>query len=148
MAVDKESKVIGPQFKREKARKPRTEKKAEPVETSDTVCVALNRPLGLVFSLPDGRSIEINGNGESLRGQEMGILKPGSYGLTIIKAEDWEQIVKIYGHLKIFTNGFCFATRKKVDAQEEAENRDDLRNGLEPVDVKKIAKVEEEKKGE
>ena len=29
MAVEKESKVIGPQFKREKARKPKVEKKAE-----------------------------------------------------------------------------------------------------------------------
>ena len=142
MAVEKESKVIGPQFKRERTRKPKTEKKAEPVETSDTVCVALNRPLGLIFTLPDGREVEIKGNGESLRGQEMGILKPGSYGLTIIKADDWEQIVKIYGHLKIFQNGFCFATRKKADTQEEAENRDDLRNGLEPVDVEKTATKE------
>lgn len=142
MAVEKESKVIGPQFKREKARKPKVEKKAEPVESSDTVCVALNRPLGLVFTLPDGREVEIKGNGETLRGQEMGILKPGSFGLTIIKADDWEQILKHYGHLKIFQNGFCFATRKKVDTQEEAENRDDLRNGLEPVDVEKTATKE------
>lgn len=146
MAVEKESKVLGPQFKREKTRKPKVEKKAEPVETSDTVCVALNRPLGLVFTMPDGREVEINGNGESLRGQEMGILKPGSYGLTIIKADDWEYIIKQYGHLKIFQNGFCFATKKKVDAQEEAENRDDLRNGLEPVDVEKT--VTKEAKGE
>ena len=146
MAVEKESKVIGPQFKREKTRKAKVEKKAEPVETSDTVCVALNRPLGLVFTMPDGREVEINGNGESLRGQEMGILQPGSFGLTIIKADDWEYIVKQYGHLKIFQNGFCFATRKKADAQEEAESRDDLRNGLEPVDVKSTAT--QEAKGE
>ena len=142
MAVEKESKVLGPQFKREKARKAKVEKKAEPVETSDTVCVALNRPLGLTFTMPDGREVEIKGNGESLRGQEMGVLQPGAYGLTIIKAEDWEYIVKQYGHLKIFQNGFCFATKKKADAQEEAENRDDLRNGLEPVDVERTATKE------
>ena len=50
--------------------------------------------------------------------------------------------MKQYGHLKIFQNGFCFATKKKADAQEEAENRDDLRNGLEPVDVERTATKE------
>ena len=138
-----ESKILGPEFKRKAGRPPKQEKKAaQPVETDDTVCVALNRPLGLIFKLQDGREVEIKGNGDSLRGQEMGVLKPGSFGLTIIKAADWEEILKTYGHLKIFQNGFCFAARKKADAQEEAENRDDLRNGLEPVETKKL-KVEE-----
>lgn len=140
MAAEKENKVLGPKFERKTTRKPR-EKKAV-VETSDTVCVALNRPIGLVFRMADGRPVEINGNGEPLRGKEQGILQPGSYGLTIIKAEDWEYILKTYGHLKIFQNGFCFATKKKADAEEEAENRDDLRNGLEPVDVDKTATKE------
>ena len=135
-----ESKILGPEFKRKTERKPR-EKKAI-VETSDTVCVALNRPLGLVFRMADGREVEINGNGVDLRGKEQGILQPGAFGLTIMPAADWEYILKTYGHLKIFQNGFCFAARKKADAQEEAENRDDLRNGLEPVDVEKTATKE------
>jgi hypothetical protein len=136
-----ESKVLGPEFKRKAGRKPK-EKKAEPVETDDTVCVALNRPMGLNFPMADGSVVSINGNGEPLRGQEMGILTPGSYGLTIIKEEQWNYILQKYGHLKIFQNGFCFACKKKADAQEEAENRDDLRNGLEPVNVEQTATKE------
>lgn len=146
MAVEKESKVLGPEFKRKTPRKAKQQEKKVAVETDSTVCVALNRPLGLSFRMPDGREVVINGNGEPLRGKEQGILQPGSYGLTIISAEDWEYIIKTYGHLKIFTNGFCFATRKKADAVIEAENRDDLRNGLEPVDVS--ATTTKEAKGE
>lgn len=137
-----ESKILGPEYKRKPGRKPKVEKKPEPVETSETVCVALNRPLGISFPMPDGRIVTFNGNGEPLRGQEMGILQPGSFGLTIIKAEDWNYILKTWGHLKIFQNGFCFAARKKVEAQAEAENRDDLRNGLEPVNVQQTATKE------
>jgi len=147
MAVEKESKILGPEFKRKSPRKAsKQEKKPEAVETDSTVCVALNRPLGLSFRMPDGRQVVFNGNGEPFRGKEQGILQPGSYGLTIIAAEDWDYIIKTYGHLKIFTNGFCFATRKKVDAVAEAENRDDLRTGLEPVDVS--ATATKEAKGE
>ena len=143
-----EKKILGPEYKRKNPRKAKAEKKI--VETDTTVCVALNRPIGLKFDMPDGRVVEINGNGEPLRGKEQGILTPGSFGLTIINAEDWEYILKTYGHLKIFTNGFCFAARKKTDAEEEAENRDDLRNGLEPVDVKatKTKEATEQDKGE
>lgn len=133
----KESKVIGPQFKR-KTEKKVAPKKAQQVETDSTVCVALNRPLGIKFRMPDGRHVEIKGNGEPLIGKEKGELPVGAYGLTIINAEDWDYIVKTYGGMKIFSEGLCFATRKKADSQEEAESRDDLRNGLEPVDVKTL----------
>jgi hypothetical protein len=138
--TEKQSKVIGPQFERKTERKPKAVKKT--IETDDTVCVALNRPMGIKFTMADGHFVEINGNGEPLRGLDKGILVPGSYGLTIIKAEDWDYIVKTYGGMRIFKEGLCFATRKKVEAQEEAESRDDLRNGLEPVEVDKTATKE------
>ena len=144
MAVDRESKVLGPEFKRQKPRKaPKVEKKI--VETDDTVCVALNRPIGIKFPMPDGSMVEIKGNGEPLRGKDQGILTPGAYGLTIIKREQWEYILKTYGWQRIFTNGLCFACNKKVDAEAEAESRDDLRNGLEPVEVADLNNTQEAK---
>lgn len=137
-----ESKLIGPKFERKTARKA-APKKAETQERDDTVCVALNRPIGVVYEMPDGRRVELKGNGSHLIGKESGVLPVGAYGLTIIKAEDWDYIVKTYGNQKIFTNGLCFATKKKADAEEEAESRDDLRNGLEPVNVKTLKDTQE-----
>ena len=104
-----------------------------PADADNTVCVALNRPYGLYFRMPDGRKVELNGNGCSLIGKDKGILPVGTYGLTIIKAEDWEYILKTYGGMRLFRNGLCFATDNREDTQEEAKDRNDLRNGLEPV---------------
>lgn len=136
--ADVESKVIGPKFERKSPRKAAPKKQAAEVEHDDTVCVALNRPTGIKFPMPDGSFVEIKGNGAPLIGQETGKLPIGAYGLTIIKASDWDYIVKNFGGMKIFSEGLCFATKKKADAKEEAESRDDLRNGLEPVDVDKL----------
>lgn len=106
------------------------------VENENTVCVALNRPLGIVFKV-NGKEIEINGNAVSLKGKDLGVLPVGAYGLTTIDKKDWEAIQKEYGKMKIFQAGLIFATGKSYDSQVEAENREDLRNGLEPVDTKK-----------
>ena len=122
---------ISPSF----SRKNSTAKKSIPipVENDDTVCVALNRPNGIYFRMPDGRKVELNGNGHSLAGRNKGVLPVGTYGLTLIKREDWDHILKNFGGMKLFKNGLCFAADKRDDAEKEAESRNDLRNGLEPV---------------
>ena len=137
------SKVIGPQFERKEPKK----KVAAPkvAERDDTVCVALNHPTGIKFIMPDGRKVVFNGNATPLIGKEVGKLPIGAYGLTIVKADDWDYITHQYGGMKIFKNGLCFATRRSNDAKAEAEDRDDLRHGLEPVDIKKTATKEEVK---
>ncbi len=104
-----------------------------PADADNTVCVALNRPYGVYFRMPDGRKVELNGNGHALIGKDKGVLPVGTYGLTIIRADDWEYILKNYGGMKLFRNGLCFATERRNDTQEEARGRNDLRNGLEPV---------------
>ena len=140
----KESKVIGPKFERKAPRKETTvKKKQEQQETDSTVCVAFNRPIGLKFPMPDGRIVEIKGNGDSMVGKGQKGLPIGAYGFTSINAEDWDYIVKKFGGMKIFTSGLCYATKRRSDAKEEAESRDDLRNGLEPVDVTKTDSKED-----
>ena len=113
-----------------------------PVETDDTVCVALNRPLGVYFRMPDGRKVTLNGNGAPLIGKEKGVLPVGAYGLTVIKKSDWEYILKTYGNGKLFKNGLLFATSSRAESEKEADSRDDLRNGLEPVDPARTATTE------
>lgn len=139
MAEEKKSKVIGPQFERKEPRGKKKVVQKHPEERDDTVCVALNHPLGIQYEMPDGRIVVLNGNATHLVGKEAGTLPIGAFGLTVIKEEDWNYIIEHFGKQKIFTNGLCFATRKKADSMEEAENRDDLRNGFEPIDVDKTA---------
>ena len=128
-----EEALINPVFVRKSEEK---EPEVKHVVSGDLVCVALNRPYGVSFRMPDGRKVVLNGNGEALIGKEKGVLPVGAYGMTMIAREDWEYIVKTFGEYSLFKNGLCFAATKRHDAEKEAESRDDLRNGLEPVDTK------------
>lgn len=105
---------------------------------ADTVVVALNRASGIVFPMPDGRRVTINGNAAHLRGKEKGKLPVGAYGLTTIARADWEYIKKTYGpSMKLFESGLIFAADRKADAVDMADERAELRHGLEPVDPEK-----------
>ena len=117
----------------------------EQATKTDTVMVALNRTTGITFPMPDGRKVLIEGNAASLRGKEKGVLPVGAFGLTRVNADDWAYIEKTYGpHMEIFKSGLIFAQARKADAVDEADERAELRNGLEPVDVKNDPKAQTE----
>ena len=105
-----------------------------------TVVVALNRVQGIEYPMPDGRVVSIAGNAVGLRGQEMGVLPVGAYGLTEVREDDWLYIQKVWGQTPLFKNGLIFASTKgEKDAKSEARNREDLRNGMEPIDPDRAA---------
>lgn len=107
------------------------------VESADTVCVALNYARDIDFPMANGKTIHLNGNATGLRGKEIGVLPVGAFGLTVISKDEWEALQKEWGTMKIFQNGLCFSAGNTQDTQEEAEDRKETRNGLEPVDTKK-----------
>ena len=112
----------------------------QPSAGGRTVVVALNRVQGIDYPMPDGRVVSIAGNAEGLRGQEMGVLPVGAYGLTEIKEDDWLYIEKVWGQTPLFKNGLIFASTKgETDAKAEARNREDLRSGMEPIDPERSA---------
>lgn len=112
----------------------------QPSAGGRTVVVALNRVQGIDYPMPDGRVVSIAGNAVSLRGQEMGVLPMGAYGLTEIREDDWLYIEKMWGQTPLFKNGLIFASSKgEKDARAEAKNREELRNGMEPVDPDRAA---------
>ena len=112
---------------------------------ADTVMIALNRTTGISFKMPDGRKVLIEGNAASLRGKEKGVLPVGAFGLTRVNADDWAYIEKTYGpHMEIFKSGLIFAQARKADAVDEADERAELRNWLEPVDVENDPKAQTE----
>lgn len=105
------------------------------VQSSNTVFVALNRPNGIQFTMPDGRKVKINGNACDLRGKEKGVLPIGAFGLTELDSEDWDYIKKTYGRMELFENGLLFASDKKEKAKAEASEKEETRNGFEPVNT-------------
>lgn len=118
---------------------PQTEDSAKVEENTDAlgyVFVACCHPQGIKFLLQNGhKSIEIAGNAAHLRGKGMGILPVGGFGLTRVKAEDWEEIKATYGKMAIFKNGIIFAHQKRSDTTAEADEKMELRHGREPVIV-------------
>ncbi len=103
-------------------------------ESGDRVMVCLNRPTGIRFRLRDGRSVTVAGNAADLRGLDMGVLPLGGYGMTSVRREDWEEILAVYGPtMEIFGRGLIFAAGDAASAADEAEDRKELRGGLEPV---------------
>ena len=113
-----------------------------------TVVVALNRVQGIDYPMPDGRVVSIAGNAVGLRGQEMGVLPMGAYGLTEIREDDWLYIEKTWGEWKLFKSGLIFAQTKAEDARAEAKEKAELRHGFEPIDPERGAKTEPMKGGE
>ena len=111
-------------------------KKKQADKVEGKVFVGLNRANGLVFAMPDGRKVRINGNASDLRAQESGKLPVGAFGLTMVNAEDWAYIKKTYGKMEIFKNGLIIAQDSRASAQDEAEEKEETRHGLEPVDPK------------
>ena len=122
--------------------------KVQPSAGGRTVVVALNRVQGIDYPMPDGRVVSIAGNAVSLRGQEMGVLPMGAYGLTEIREADWLYIEKMWGQTPLFKNGLIFAQTKAENAKAEAKERAELRHGFEPIDPERGAKTEPAKAGE
>jgi hypothetical protein len=112
----------------------------KPTETTiinDDVIVAYNNPTGVIFSLPNHRSVTIQGNAVSLRGKEKGQIPFGAFGFSRVAKEDWEHIKAKYGKMAIFKNGLIFASDRKDKAIDAAEERNELRHGFEPIDPDK-----------
>lgn len=126
------SKKNGQKKEQGKMNQSRTQEQSQ-AGSANTVVVALNRPTGIQFSMPDGRKVLINGNAAHLRGEEKGVLPVGAFGLTTIDRDDWEYIKKTYGRMEVFENGLLFAAERKADAIDEAEEKAELRHGLEPI---------------
>lgn len=116
---------------------PDTEKIPKAAVAGNTVTVALNHPVGIEFRLKDRRVVRLNGNAENLRGMSQGHIPAGAYGLTVIPASDWEEVTAMYGRMRIFKNGLCFAHAAKSDTVAEAKEKSELRHGREAVDPEK-----------
>lgn len=113
---------------------PRPKNKRKQRVRSTDVVVAYNSPRGIIFNL-DGHKVLVKGNAEHLRGAEMGIIPVGRYGYTVMPASDWDQIKAVYGEMSMFKKGLIFSESNIPSAEARADEQEELRHGLEPVDV-------------
>lgn len=105
--------------------------------SSGYVYVCLNRPTGIKFKLSGGRVVKIDGNAIDLRGAPIGVLPVGAYGITRVPEADWQEIKAMYSaSMPIFERGLIFASSDMSSATAEAQDKQSLRNGLEPIDSK------------
>lgn len=108
---------------------------------NDTVTICSNYPRDLKYMVPDRNghmvAITIKGNASHLVGKASGILPVGAYGITTgVPKEAWEWIVAHRPDDKLIKNGLVFAAATKT-AKAAAKERSGLRNGYEPLDMKK-----------
>ena len=97
------------------------------------VYVFANLPSGQSFALPNGEVVTIEGMTiDNLRGAAT--FAGGKYAVTPVSANNWKQIQKIYGEMRMFKSGLVFAADTIVNGEAMARERGGLRHGLEPVD--------------
>ena len=108
-------------------------------KASKPVKVWCKLPHGIVYTLPDGRSVRLVG----MYGDERSDLQvaglPGrdsiaGHGVTMVDADDWEQIVKDHGTSAAHKNGFVFASKDDKSGESQAREQEGERTGFEPYD--------------
>lgn len=113
---------------------------------NDKVIVCLKHPQGIKFNLPDKRYVIIKGNAANLKGLKSGILPDGGFGMTVIDRQDWEYIKKTYSTLNVFKNGLIFSSNDKASAKSQSKEHDEIKSGMEPVEVGENTSINELKK--
>jgi hypothetical protein len=111
----------------------KTSKPTKPVK------VFCKLPHGIVYTLPGGRSVRLVG----MYGDERSDLQvagmPGrdsiaGHGVTVVDADDWDQIVKDHGKSAAHVNGFVFAATDDKSGEAQARDQEGARTGFEPYD--------------
>ncbi|MDR8102455.1 hypothetical protein KPB04_12025 [Burkholderia cenocepacia] len=108
-------------------------------KTAKPVKVFCKLPHGIVYNLPGDRSVRLVG----MYGDERSDLQvagmPGrdsvaGHGVTLVDADDWEQIVKDHGKSAAHKNGFVFAAKDDKSGESQAREQEGARTGFEPYD--------------
>ncbi len=101
----------------------------------ETIFVFYNSPSGIKFKL-ENKIVEINGAPLSELYSPTGTkLTQGKFGISEILLEDWEEIVRLYASMQIFTSSLIFAHKDKNYAKDKAKEQENQVNGNEQVEI-------------
>lgn len=110
------------------------------------VCSHLHR--GLLFDMPDGSRVRIGGVNDALRGKAKGIIATGGGVYTCISADAWAYISKTYAELDPIKHGLIYAEESASRAKAAIREKEELRDGFEPVDPEKSKKTQPKTDGD
>lgn len=108
-------------------------------QSNNTVAVCCGIPMGQRFNLKDG-VVELKGTPMShIVSAEKGnaYLPAGKYGVTVIKEEQWEEILAKYGKCDFIQNGIIFAEKDLASAQAKGTELKEKALGFEQADPEK-----------
>lgn len=116
----------------DKSKKEVITSKVEP--TSDVVYVYANLPDGQTFLL-GRKEVSIKGYTiDKLRLPGGYFIPGGKYEVNVVNKSDWDEVMRLYGKMKIFTSGLVFYAPSREIGDAMAKERESLRHGLEPLD--------------
>lgn len=120
----------------------------ETVKTSGDVYVCSHLHRGILFDMPDGKRVRIGGVSDSLRGKAKGIIATGGGVYTKISADEWEYISKTFAELAPIKNGLIYAEDTAARAKAAIREKEELRDGFEPIDPAKTKTAATDKAGD
>ncbi|CAG4887955.1 hypothetical protein [Paraburkholderia saeva] len=108
-------------------------------KVSKPVKVYCKLPNGIQYILPDGRRVRLVG----MYGDERSALQVSGlqgrdavfgFGVTMVDADDWAQIVKDHGKSAAHANELIFAAKDDKSGASQAKNNETEKTGLEAYD--------------
>lgn len=107
-------------------------------KTSDTVTILFRSRISQKFTLSNGKSVTINGNGVYLANASGGALPAGGYGVTVVDRAIWEQVKaelgKAYGPW--FSSGRIKEKKSEAQGLNFAIDHADEKTGDDPMPQK------------
>lgn len=104
-------------------------------QSDSVVYVFANLENGQKFKLPSGEEVVIQGMPVSkLKDYNGNAIPGGKYGVTKVNASAWEQVVRIYGTMRMFKNNLVFSAASLKEGKAQARTLGGLRHGFEQID--------------
>ncbi|MDI2091676.1 hypothetical protein [Commensalibacter oyaizuii] len=111
---------------------------------SDDVLVACKLPHGIYLDMGKQR-IKLNGIMQSGRVEAPFFMAPlNSVGLTKVPRDFWEAWIKEHQDFEPVKKGLIFASDKKKRLLDEADEKSDVKSGLERLDPSQLPKTLEQ----
>ncbi len=123
---------------------------ATSAKSASTVTINFRSRCGQIFTLDDGRSVELVGNAAYLVGADGHALPAGGYSVNVVDKDLWEAVKAKYGkaYAPWFQSGKIIEVANETEAVDMAQDNADDDSGLNPFNPKEEgmsveAKVEE-----
>lgn len=102
---------------------------------NDVVYVFANLPNSQSFKIGDDTVINVQGMSVSnLTKPDGSFYSGGKFGVTTVKRDDWLEVERIYGQMRMFQSKIIFAADTLEEGNARARELGGLRHGFEQVD--------------